>query len=118
MFLSVALILISLQVWSAISARNVVIDARRAAVMDHKDDIDLEKARQELIGRRIDNDSKGVIQTVLAERCQHARRRPGHHHRRRDVGLAQLISMPRTGIAGIEPTRGTRIAASTALAAN
>ena len=65
-FVLVAALLIGLQVWSALSTRDIVADAKLAAVLDAKDDVEREKLRQELIGRRIDNESRGVVQTVLA----------------------------------------------------
>jgi hypothetical protein len=67
LFLVVAALLVGLQVWSALSTRDIVInDAKLAAALGAKDDVEREKLRQELIGKRIENDTRGVVQTMLA----------------------------------------------------
>jgi glycosyltransferase involved in cell wall biosynthesis len=66
LFLVVAALLVGLQIWSALITRDIVSDAKLAAVLGAKDDFEREKLRQEFISRRIENESKGVVQTVLA----------------------------------------------------
>jgi hypothetical protein len=60
-------IAIVLQVWSAISTQNIVNEARQYALkLSTKDNVELEKTRQELIGKQIENGTRGVIETTLA----------------------------------------------------
>jgi glycosyltransferase involved in cell wall biosynthesis len=65
-FLAVAVVLIGLQIWSAVSTSYLVSDAKQAVAAGQKEDLEREKARQELIGRRIENETKGLIQNLLA----------------------------------------------------
>jgi glycosyltransferase involved in cell wall biosynthesis len=58
---------IVLQLWSAISTQNIVNEARQYALkLSGKDNVELEKNRQELIGKQIENSTRGVIGTILA----------------------------------------------------
>jgi len=60
-------IAIVLQLWSAISTQNIVNEARQYALkLSTKDNVELEKTRQELIGKQIENSTRGVIETILA----------------------------------------------------
>jgi hypothetical protein len=65
-FLLVAVILIGLQIWSAFSTSGIVSAAKQAVATGQEDDIEHERAREELIGRRIENEAKGLIQNLLA----------------------------------------------------
>lgn len=65
-FLVVALVLTVLQVWSAVSTQRIVLEAIEQAATKSDTELGTEKARQELIGQRIANDSRGNIQTNLA----------------------------------------------------
>ena len=65
-FLVVALVLTVLQVWSAVSTQRIVLEAIEQAATKSETELGAEKTRQELIGQRIANDSRGNIQTNLA----------------------------------------------------
>ncbi len=66
LFLILASLLAGLQVWNAYSLRAVVRSAETAAdPATPKDRLDSEKARQELIGKQIENDSKGEVPISL-----------------------------------------------------
>ena len=58
--------LASLQVCSALATRDMVRDAIEAPLGPGKTDVEQEKARQEAIGKRIENRSKALLQTNLA----------------------------------------------------
>jgi glycosyltransferase involved in cell wall biosynthesis len=60
-------IAIVLQLWSAVSTQNIVNEARQYALkLGTKDNVELEKTRQELIGKQIENSTRGVVETILA----------------------------------------------------
>src|SRR5262249_9438397 len=62
--LSIAIVL---QVWSAISTQHIVSAARKDAIsLNSKEIVALEKDRQELIGKQIENRIKGEFETILA----------------------------------------------------
>lgn len=65
-FLVVALVLTVLQVWSAVSTQRIVLEAIEQTASKSSTELGTEKTRQELIGQRIANDSRGNIQTNLA----------------------------------------------------
>src|SRR6266478_5222657 len=65
-FLLLSLLLIGLQIWSAYTTSVIVGEAQHTAINASKDEVDRENARQELIGRRIENESKGVLENNLA----------------------------------------------------
>jgi hypothetical protein len=67
LFLVLAAILAGLQVWNAVSIYQVVRNAETAAgPAMPKDKLEQEKARQELIGKEIENESKGAMPISLA----------------------------------------------------
>ncbi len=59
-------IAIALQVWSAISTQSIVNEARQEAGKLTEDNVEVEKNRQELISKQIENGTRGVIETILA----------------------------------------------------
>jgi glycosyltransferase involved in cell wall biosynthesis len=65
LLLAVLLGLGGLQVWSALATREVVDRALRAEAPGGVADLEREKARQELIGKVIENNSKALLQTNL-----------------------------------------------------
>jgi glycosyltransferase involved in cell wall biosynthesis/uncharacterized protein YjbI with pentapeptide repeats len=65
-FLGFAIALILLQIWSVVETDRLVARAQIAAQQVSDDKVDREKTRQELIGRRVENDSKGAPSIGLA----------------------------------------------------
>ena len=67
LFLGLAAILAGLQVWNAVSVYELVRSAETAAgPATPKEQLEREKARQELIGKQIENESKGALPISLA----------------------------------------------------
>jgi len=67
LFLILAAILAGLQVWNAVSVYQLVRNAETAAgPAMPKDQLEQEKVRQEVIGRQIENESKGALPISLA----------------------------------------------------
>lgn len=65
--LALALVLAGLQVWNALSVYEVVKTAQRAVAPTASDEqLKREKDRQELIGKQIENESKGALAISLA----------------------------------------------------
>lgn len=67
LFLALAAVLAGLQVWNAMSFSAVVSNASTTAGKTTlKDELEREKMRQELIGKRIENDAKGELPIGLS----------------------------------------------------
>lgn len=64
LFLGLAAILCVLQIWNALSITHVVQSAETAAVQTSQEQLDHEKVRQELIGKRIENESRGPCRSA------------------------------------------------------
>jgi len=64
--LLLAIALICLQIWSAFSTSTIARNAARLGTADVTIDVQREKARQEAIGKRIENEIKGTLEALLA----------------------------------------------------
>jgi len=65
-FIIVAVFLVALQIWSAISVHRIVTEAETHAAQTRAVDIEHEKTRAEIVSAEIENQTRGLIATTMA----------------------------------------------------